>query len=72
MVSAYRSSQPFRSASSLQALHARSAHDDVVVHCDAQGCAIVMMALVIVISACDGVGSPEGWLWTTRESRIMI
>jgi len=44
----------------LQARMPASAHDDVVVHGDAEGFAISMMALVIWISACEGVGSPDG------------
>ena len=50
-----------------QALQARMpvpADDDVVVHGNAEGLAIPMMALVIWMSACEGEGSPEGWLWT--------
>jgi hypothetical protein len=41
------------------------ADDDVVVHGDA-GRAMSMIALVIWMSACDGVGSPEGWLRINR------
>ena len=39
------------------------ADDDVIVHGNAEpGVAIWTIALVIWISACDGVGSPEGWV----------
>ena len=41
------------------------ADDDVVVHGDAERVAMSTMAFVIWISACEGVGSPEGWLCTT-------
>jgi hypothetical protein len=34
-----------------------------------RGVAMSMMALVIRMSACDGVGSPEGWLCTNQPRR---
>jgi hypothetical protein len=37
------------------------ADDDVVVHEMPSGAAMSTVALVIWMSACDGVGSPEGW-----------
>jgi len=40
------------------------ADDNVVVHGNAERVATWTIALVIWISACDGVGSPEGWLCT--------
>ncbi len=51
----------------LQPLQARMpvlADDDVIVHGMPSRVAIWTIALVIWISACDGVGSPEGWLCT--------
>jgi len=39
------------------------ADDDVVMDGNAErGGAMSMIALVIWMSACEGVGSPEGWL----------
>ena len=41
-----------------------AADDDVVVDGDAERLGDVDDRLVISMSARDGVGSPEGWLWT--------
>src|SRR5260370_24026041 len=40
------------------------ADDDVVMHGDAEWGAMSLMAFVIWMSACDGIGSPEGGLCT--------
>jgi hypothetical protein len=40
------------------------ADNDVVVHGIPNGVATSTIACVIVMSACDGVGSPDGWLCT--------
>ena len=40
------------------------ADNDVVVHGEAERGGDSMVVLVIWMSACEGVGSPEGWLCT--------
>ena len=50
----------------LQALQAGvtvAAEDDVVVDDDAERVEDSMISRVIFMSAAEGVGSPEGWLW---------
>ncbi|CUU14912.1 hypothetical protein CDS [Bradyrhizobium sp.] len=35
------------------------------------GFAMSMMAFVIWMSACEGEGSPEGWLWMNLSLHVM-
>jgi hypothetical protein len=48
------------------------ADDDVVMHGDSERLAISTIALVIWISACDGVGSPEGAVQENAVRKIAL
>src|SRR5687768_4866756 len=52
----------------LQAGMALAADDDVVVHRDAEGLCHLGDLLRHLMSAADGEGSPEGWLWTRMSA----